>query len=214
MIEMQWPWSGKVGCCPLLCQGIRICRIPVEWIVWPCRLAKVRLIPALGIASWCHIELVHLDKVSAVVCWLCGGIVLMLSSRSLALTNAPGVFCSPSPMLSQCILFLSNRMWVCNVPWVCFWDVGHVPRLCISPQSCQQPMWIVSAVCHVSKDRVPICFVGSRICSIVFWGIRLPIILIAVGHIVLAWLWCRRCCYLVTFFSELIFFNNFIRYVA
>jgi hypothetical protein len=55
----------------------------------------VRLIPALRIASWRHIKLVRLDKVSAVVCWLCGGIVLILSSRSLALTNAPGVFVVP-----------------------------------------------------------------------------------------------------------------------
>ncbi len=79
------------------------------------------------------------------------------------------------------------------VPRVCFWDVGHVPCLCISPQSCQPPMWIVSAVCRVSKDRVPICFVGSLVCSIVFWGVCLPIIVIAVGRTFLAWLWCRRC---------------------
>ncbi len=134
-----------------------------------------------------------LDKVSAVVCQLCGGIVLMISSCSLALTNAPGVFCSPSPMLSQCIVFLSNRMWVCNVPWVCFWDVGGVPCLCISPRSCQPQMWIVSAVCRVSKDCIPICFVGSRVCSIVFQGVCLPIILIAVGLTFLDWLWCRCC---------------------
>ncbi len=58
----------------------------------------MRSIPELRIASWRHIELVRLDKVSAVVCRLCGGIVLMLSSGKLALTNAPDVFCSPSLM--------------------------------------------------------------------------------------------------------------------
>ncbi len=58
------------------------------------------MILVLRIVSWLHIELVRLDMVHAVVCWLCVGIVSMLSSSSLALTNAPGVLCSPSPVLS------------------------------------------------------------------------------------------------------------------
>ena len=159
-IGMRWRWLGKVGCCPLLCQGIKICRILVEWSVWLCCVAKVQSIPVLRIASWRHIELVCLDKVSAVVCRRCVGIVSRLSSCSLALTNALVVCCSPSPMWSRCIVFLSNHRWVCNVPcWVCFLDAGHVPCQCISPQSHPRPMWIALAVCRVSRDRVPICFV-------------------------------------------------------
>ncbi len=92
---MQWHCLGKVGCCPLLCQGIRIFHIPIEWSLWPCHLAKVQLIPVLRIASWRHIESVRLDKVSAVVCWQCVRIVSRLSWCSLALTNAPVVFVVP-----------------------------------------------------------------------------------------------------------------------
>ena len=54
--------------------------------------------PVLRIASWLHIELVRSDKVNAVVCQRCVGIVSRLSSRSLALINALVVCCSPSPM--------------------------------------------------------------------------------------------------------------------
>jgi len=152
-IGMWWHWLGKVGCCPMLCLGTRIFCILVEWSVWPCHLAWVQSIPVLRIVSWCHIELVRSDKVIAVVCRQCVGIVSRLSSRSLALINALVDFCSPSPMWSQCIVFLSNRRWVCNVPRVCFWDAGHVPCQHISPQSHPRLMWIVLAICCVSKDQ-------------------------------------------------------------
>ena len=41
MIGMWWRWLGKGGCCPLLCQGIRICRVPVGWLVWPWHYLEV-----------------------------------------------------------------------------------------------------------------------------------------------------------------------------
>ncbi len=72
----------------------------------------------LRIASWRHIELVRLDKVSAVVCRRCVGIVSRLSARSLALTNALVVFvvpvqCDPDvlcscPIAGEFVMFLDG----------------------------------------------------------------------------------------------------------
>ncbi len=70
----------------------------------------------LRIASWRHIELVRSDKVNAVVCRQCVGIVSRLSSLSLALTNAPVIFvvpvqCDPNltcscPIEGEFVMFL------------------------------------------------------------------------------------------------------------
>ena len=98
MIVMRWRWLGKGGCCPLFCQGIRICRILVGWIIWPCSLIRVLSIPALHIASWHHTELGRTGKVHIDVYLNCVGIVLMLWLYSLALTNVPGGLCSSSLM--------------------------------------------------------------------------------------------------------------------
>ena len=54
-------------------------------------------------------------------------------------------------------------------------------------------MWIILALCHVSKGRVPIRSVCIPVCLIVFQGVCSLITLIVADHTCLTWLWCRCC---------------------
>ena len=142
--------------CWMNCLALSSNKGTFEWCVAYCFLAPYWM-GTHGYGAYCHF-------------WQCVGIVLMILSRSLALTNVPGILCSSNLMWWRCIVFLSNHKRVCNFLLEPVWDEWHVPRQRIVLESCQQPMWIVLALCRVSKGRVPICSVDICVCVCVLWG--------------------------------------------
>ncbi len=109
MTAMLWRWLGKEGCYQMLYRGIRTCPIPVGWTAWLCCLIEAPSILVLHIVPLRHIVLVHLGMAHAVVCLLCVKIVSKLCACSLAWIDGHGACCSPNPMLSRCIICLSNH---------------------------------------------------------------------------------------------------------
>jgi hypothetical protein len=143
----------------------------------------VLLIPALRIVFWLHTELGCTGTVYINVFWQCVGIVFMLLPRILALTNNglgdcnAIVLCS-HPITSEFVMFFQSPLEM----------IGMLLTNIFYSKVCQQLIWIVWAMCCVSRGWGPICSVCICVCSIIFQGVCLPINLIVAGRTCLTWL--------------------------
>ena len=160
--------------CRMNCLALLSSRGAFDSCVAYCFLAPY-WIETRGYGAYWHFGVIGWNCFSAFIC-------------TLALTSGPGVSCSSSLTRCGCNMFPSNHTWVCNVLPEPVLDDCYVLHRHILLLNCQQPKWIVVAVCRVSKGRVPIRSVCNRVCLIIFQGVFLPINQIWVGHTCLAWL--------------------------